>query len=469
MYQCINVSGYVGLFDIKESSAEYEIDAKLALSLIERNENRDIPLVISHIDYKVDLTVGHITDIEIDNNGLYCKAVIDNCDFINMQSLINNVFITYFTDAAPSPFLFLKSCFPSFSLSHNRKTRFIKHVALVSLGARRGTLVEYDSNTISEPKSYTNTKDDIYALLVCYARESIKCTEERSELLLKDALICGENDIDFITAGKTLTKKSIKTNINGTSIRKHSDMSDINQEVLGYLGKIASVISEGKGVKRQIENPDQPCLKRSRQDPVLNASQTLASGSGQKPNGGLRDEMNEFKNEMKELFMMQSNTFKDIMKQQMDNSSFIANGPACMYNVPPQEYAYKFGYNRPFNFNYNLPPNTSQQTFQSTNETNSPNVSCNANACNSLRTSDNAKQTLNTVNLSEPTEPHQNVISSNTKIPLEEQQSEEQQDSYNNDSSEELLIEAGLDVNKSEHLINELFKQFLQKFTVKKT
>lgn len=88
MYQCIDVRGYIALFNVVESSKEFQLCKRTALDLLERNINKTIPLVISHIGFYVDLTIGSITRLTIDNKGIYCVGIIDNSAFLKVQYLL---------------------------------------------------------------------------------------------------------------------------------------------------------------------------------------------------------------------------------------------------------------------------------------------------------------------------------------------------------------------------------------------
>jgi len=233
MSKCISVSGYLAVFDIQEPDANYRLTKSLAKQIIDKNANHNIPLVVSHINFRVDLTVGYVTKLSIDNKGLYCKGIIDNIAFIDVQNQMNVDFITYFTKSTPSPFLYLKSCLSCFSLAHDKNSLFVKHVALVDLGARRGTLITYDYESNQDPKDYTNEKKDFYIVLGCYARNALKLGQERNELLFKDAMICGETDTDFICASKEAGKKLL---------RKTHSILTVKSRILLEWSKIKAIL-----------------------------------------------------------------------------------------------------------------------------------------------------------------------------------------------------------------------------------
>ena len=75
MFPCINVCGYLGLFNVKESDVKYALNKELAKQLIASNDTFNIPLVVSHVNFRVDLTVGFLTELTIDSRGRpRCKA-----------------------------------------------------------------------------------------------------------------------------------------------------------------------------------------------------------------------------------------------------------------------------------------------------------------------------------------------------------------------------------------------------------
>lgn len=475
MYHCIKARGYLGLFDILESSNRFIIDKKLANALIKQNSNNYIPLVISHIDYRADLTVGYITELAIDNKGLYCEAIIDNDTFLEIQSAINEDFIKYFSKASPSPFLYLKSCFPSFSLSHNINSLKIKHVALVDVGARRGTLVRYEFSANAKATQYTCTDKDIYILLACYTRNAIKLANERSELLFTDALLCDEiDDIDFITAGKECQKKSIKTSSYAIEtdvpqiMSEHSNISD----ALEYLGKIASALSDGNSsTKRKNELQERPPAKRTRvnHEPIVHASQTFSnSESDPELTFNFQDEIKGLRNEMKEILTTQSNMFKDFINQTA-TLSHQANQPNNVRDLQTSSQ----NNTQHGSCSNQIVPNSRcdvAQTYDGTSFKNSiePNRFFSSKPPSQQLVENPLIQETNDRNQSQQ---NSNVVNIDKYNEIQEQMSTQEADNTKDESrtSEELLIQAGAKVNNSEHLINELFKQFVQTtFHVKK-
>ena len=499
MYSCITVTGYLALFDIKESSSEYLMNRNLAKSIVERNKGRLIPLVISHLNYRVDLTIGYVTDLAIDNKGLFCKGVIDNCAFIETQNDMNENFIRYFTTATPSPFLYLKSCLPNFSLSHNRNTLMIKHVALVDVGARRGTLVTYEFLKNKMPKQYTNTEKDFYVVLACYTRNTIKVASERNNLLFKDILLCDETDTDFITAGKECEKKSIKTNLNSSLLEKTQAMSDSNNmmEAVDFLTKMASVLKETRGRKRPCEYQDEePEIKKRRMndEPILHASQTFSSSETrqQDQDSSMREEMNKFRDEMKqwhsEMMTTQANLFKDLMKQNL--KAQLDNG---VYPNNIQNSANFESKTVPTNYNQYIPPNH-MTLHQHSSLENHPKDMGNTmippqpqSVPSQFSSQPNFQHLINQQQVSQIPVQHNTLGGVPVEKPLPSvpiaQSSGTASTSMDNDtiangatevqsnadgnlkgceSFEDPLIQAGLPVNDSEHLINELFRLFIK-------
>lgn len=484
MYRCIKARGYLGLFDVTESSSEYIISEELALAIKKKNLNKRIPIVISHINYKSDLTVGFVTDLKIDNKGLYCEAIIDNITFIEIQACVNEDFIHYFTHAAPSPFLYLKSCFPSFSLSHNRKTLGIKHVALVDVGARRGTLVTYEYINWPKPSQYNCSDKDIYTLLVCYTRNAIKIASERKDLLFKDVLLCEAiDDMDFITAGKGCEKKTIKTSSNSLHEDVNLNMNNNSNidEALQYLGRLASALNEEKtNLKRKNDLEHVPVPKRKcvNHEPVINAAQTLYnSDSEQEMEFNFRNEMKELRNEMKDILNTQTGIFKEFMNnQQNQNTSYQRNFPYGMHNsnaannnlYPGMAYN-----NQVPNSMYVMPQNEQRTPFQHATgqrlmPTTPPYQNTIIKSVPQHVVNDNQMPANSSYGESHPStsiEKSSNLADNDSVNRQQEPTSNQQSvgtEHLPQTSSEELLIQAGVNLNSNEHLINELFKQFLQ-------
>ncbi len=415
MFPCINVCGYLGLFNVKESDVKYALKKELAKQLIASNDTFNIPLVVSHVNFRVDLTVGFLTELTIDSRGLYCKGLINNAAFLEVQNQMNDDFINFFTKATPSPFLYLKSCLPCFSLSHDKKSLTIKHVALVDLGARRGTLINYSyANQNVQPKRYASSTNDIFIALGCYSRNALKHGRERNELLFKDALLCDNHDTEFICAEKK-TINAIPCEYPSTTNMDSENMTS----ALALISTIASALNQQKGQKRTYSGTDEePPCKRSKLEPVVHATETLLSSTSKESN--IREELNEFKQHMQKLqtdfLAAQTSMLKEVFSPVM--------------RAPPQQYYHQPQYQ---SIPTQIPPTFTQQPI--------------------------VPQTLPTPVMSEQ-KPVMPVQQETNFIP-EVKRNEER-------SAETALIEAGMQINESEHLINELFRQFIEKnFTVK--
>ncbi|KAH3794484.1 hypothetical protein DPMN_148016 [Dreissena polymorpha] len=411
MFPCINVCGYLGLFNVKESDVKYALNKELAKQLIASNDTFNIPLVVSHVNFRVDLTVGFLTELTIDSRGLYCKGLINNAAFLEVQNQMNDDFINFFTKATPSPFLYLKSCLPCFSLSHDKKSLTIKHVALVDLGARRGTLINYSyANQNVQPKRYASSTNDIFIALGCYSRNALKHGRERNELLFKDALLCDNHDTEFICAEKK-TINAIPCEYLSTTNMDSENMTS----ALALISTIASALNQQKGQKRTYSGTDEePPCKRSKLEPVVHATETLLSSTSKESN--IREELNEFKQHMQKLqtdfLAAQTSMLKEVF-------SPVMRAPQPQYYHQPQYQSIPT----------QIPPTFVQQPI--------------------------VPQTLPSPVMSEqkPVTP----VQQETNIIPDVKRSE---DKVSRDCA---LIEAGMQINESEHLINELFRQFIER------
>ncbi len=422
----IEVRGYLALFDVRESSNIYVINETLARQIIERNAKKAIPVVVSHVDFRVDLTIGFVTELAVDNKGLFCAAIIDNANFLESQSAMNEDFGRYFTRAEPSPFLYLKSCLPCFSLSHNKHSLAIKHIALVDVGARRGTLISY--SYVKRPsKAYTNRVSDFYRVLGCYSRNTLKLANQRNELLFRDALLCGETDTDFIVAS---LESGIKTSINGVGMSSRNakmQTTDSMNDAISFISDLASVLNSRQqqkmgAAKRSREDDEQSGGDSKRRNTgVVNGSQLVTSGE---PSYDIQRELNGFRDEFKkmqsDLLASQTSMLRDILNERSGASVSQSGGPQYPVSGMQQRqqqqqppYGMVFQYMPP-----SQPPSQTQQTEE-------------------------APPPLVEVAQPPPAE---------TKT-----------------TAESALIEAGMSINESEHLINELFRQFIENtFTIKK-
>lgn len=545
MYHCIEVRGYLAFFDARESSQKYVITKEIAKLITSRNKGKTIPLVVSHVDFRVDLTIGYVTELKDDNKGLYCVGVIDNTAFLKVQQELNEDFIKYFTKAEPSPLLYLRSCLPCFSLSHEPKTLLIKHVALVDLGARRGTLIRYSYMNAGSDKTYTSTEIDFYKVMNCYSRNTIKLGPERNSLLFKDALFCGETDTEFINAGRESEKNTIKalsSNSDGSDKTRFNKMTNEQNNIgmddaLSFLNNLASALSRTRAVKRaSSEKYGGSAAKKRRLDvdePIINASQTLLNPDQHKQSDSWKQEMDDFKNQMKqiqsEFLNAQSSLFKDIIssrnqqQQQQLQHNFAPMYQYPNYNLQTSAPISTPGMSQQIQWqpqlqNYNgqnqetLNGNLGQQSVQTNASSNSSFLTSQPTQSNQFmipkscsgQHSIHEKQPVAISSLpGQPITPNsplsnqfaiqQQQISS--QVPQQQsacindqstsQQRSEQMQQNNvpeiqselqtkeqyeqSKSAETTLIEAGMDVNEKVHLLNELFRQFIDtNFTVKK-
>ena len=400
MSRCIEVMGYLALFDVKESDKMYVIGRNNAQTLIKVNRGKTIPIVISHLNFRVDLTIGYVTNMTVNNKGLYCTGVIDNAAFLEAHNIMRDDFLQYFSSVDPTPFLYLKACLPSFSLSHDKNSFGIKHVALVDIGARRGSLVTYRFLNREPSESYSAKCIDFLVVLGLYTRNTIKLAKNRSNCLFTDAMLCGENDIAFINAGMSESEKNI--NVGCQQLRLKQQTMSSMEDALDMIGTIASVLSNKR--KRQTENveEEQP-VKRQKQQPITHASQTFETKDPQLPStSNQTDDMNKFRDEMrqmqKEFMEGQANMMKELFSQTMQARNAMVETPS----VPKHESQ----------------PSAANTTVES-------------------------------------------------EVPMTQESSSSTTVAAN--TAEDALIQAGMHIDESEHLINELFRQFIQKnFTVRK-
>ncbi len=319
----IEVRGYLALFDVRESSNIYVINETLARQIIERNAKKAIPVVVSHVDFRVDLTIGFVTELAVDNKGLFCAAIIDNANFLESQSAMNEDFGRYFTRAEPSPFLYLKSCLPCFSLSHNKHSLAIKHIALVDVGARRGTLISYSYVKRQRPsKAYTNRVSDFYRVLGCYSRNTLKLANQRNELLFQDALLCGETDTNFIVASLESEKRNINSSAEEIS-RTNTKMqtTDGMNDAISFISDLASVLNsrqQQKMVSKRSREDDEQSGgdSKRRNTGVVNGESLVTSGE---PSYDIQRELNGFRDEFKkmqsDLLASQTSMLRDILNE----------------------------------------------------------------------------------------------------------------------------------------------------------
>lgn len=477
MSKCIDVSGYLAIFDVQEPDVKYRLTKSIASRILENNKNLSIPLVVSHIDFRVDLTVGYVTDLKVDNKGLYCRGIIDNIAFIEVQNQMNEDFVAYFTKALPSPFLYLKSCLSCFSMAHDKKSLWIKHVALVDLGARRGTLIKYDFASNLVPKEYTNDKKDFYIVLGCYSRNALKLGPERKELLFQDAMICGETNTDFICAGKEACKKNIKEDSLISDFQKQiSTAMERNQsnfdlsDALSFISNIASVLNQNKKRSNSVE-PEPSSRKRMRidEEPIVNASQTLVNPEPQESAQLSRDELNDFKKQMQhmqsEFLTAQSNMYRMMTPfgfqnqiQQSVNPQ-LQNGMNCY--IPSQQPIIQ---TQPWPAMQTQPimPNFNQQYTTQPVQNNVP--SQQQVAQNQIQDHQSTTPPI----LPDQTSQTNTIQASKDVSASQASDIEESQIKPVKKTTETTLIEAGMSINESEHLINELFKHFIEtNFSVK--
>ncbi len=429
--ECIDVRGYLALFDVRESSNIYVINETLASQIVERNANNTIPVVVSHVDFRVDLTIGFVTELAVDNKGLFCAAIIDNANFLESQSAMNEDFGRYFTRVEPSPFLYLKSCLPCFSLSHNKHSLAIKHVALVDVGARRGTLVSYTYVKRQPSKAYTNRVSDFYRVLGCYSRNTLRLANQRNELLFQDALLCGETDTNFIVASLESEKTNINSAAEEMSRQTNTNMqtTDGMNDAISFISDLASVLNSrqqrGVAVKRSREDDEQSgdSKKRKVETGVVNGSQLVTSGE---PSYDIQRELNNFRDEFKkmqsDLLASQTSMMRDILNERQTNGG---GGPQYpVYGMQQPSYPM---------FQYLPPPSQSLPV----------------------------KQQPTVQEAAAPTP----LVLPEVELPMTEATEPALPETK---TAESTLIEAGMSINESEHLINELFRQFIENtFTIK--
>lgn len=469
MHECIEVSGYLAFFDVKESGPKYQLTRCLAKELIKKNVSTNIPLVISHIDYSVDLTIGRVSKLHIDNRGLYCVGIIDNVAFLEAQQKLSETFINYFTKAKSSPFLYMKSWFPCFSLAHHKNTLSIKHVALVDLGARRGTLIDYKIDQTCRPMKYNNKVEDFYILLVCYTRQALKFGNERKEKLLEDAILCKQSDIDFICASMDISgKKSIKDTNEHKSDQQPLTMNqdwnnDAFRNALSAIGNLASVFQNSSGQKRKLDDDSHSSTAkylRTSEKPITNAVETLSSTETQPDVNALKTDLQQMQTEFKNTQKM----FQDFMKQQNSQQNGFYPNYGFQPQLPPsmyQPYMYN-SVNQPMQESYqpngsNVQPGQSQvnhHTLPTTQHVVPPSTVA---QCVKHQNDQNVQQTPIDSNIREDAGQNQ-PIEVNPSPPIPQSK-----------ATASNLIEAGLDIDEGESRVNELFKYFLENtFVVKK-
>ena len=462
MYQCIEVRGYIALFNIEESSRELKLTRQTAIELLERNENKTIPLVISHIGFYVDLTIGSVTRLTIDNKGIYCVGIINNSAFLKVQYELNETFIKYFTKVTPSPYLFLKSCLSCFSLSHNKNDLSIQHVALVDIGARRGTLVKYTSNSLNKPFDYSSSENDFYNLLCCYTKNTLKLADKRNNLLFQDALLSNEHDTDFISAGEkksiciekneemlNTTCNSINNMYQGSHNLSSSQSSNNlnNDSILQMINHLASTLS--KSEKRKQDDYENPTPKRARksEEQVLTAAETFVNDeSVKKSTSDLNELKRELKKEMQQqqadFVATQTNMLKEIMNQSRQAPVFA--NPYQYYpqmqGLPQYQPYVQPSYEQTKTANTKLLDDNKQM-----DPTRIPIVN-----------------NINGPSSTTSTQPME-IQQTDQTIIQDKKCSENTDKATDNKTSEDILIQAGLTINEKDHLINELFKQFIQK------
>lgn len=414
-----------------------------AKKIIEKNVNREVPLVVSHVDFRVDLTIGRVTKLFVDNTGLFCEGIIDNVAFLNVLSQLNEDFIAYFTEASPGPFLYLKSYLPCFSLSHFNKTFLIRHVALVDLGARRGTLIQYSFNDQSQPKSYSSNENDFFRALNCYSRNALKLSQ-RNELLFRDALLCGETDTEFINASHDVEKINIRVNKLESKSQNEPEQFSNMDEALSLISTIASVLEE-RGKKRSRGNDSESVPKRARvEEPVLNASQTLEYVNRPTDVEEEKDEIKDFKRQMlkmqEEFMNSQKTMWTEMMKSQQQWNLHQPNQTNLMQQVQG---------NTMINPLPQAPGNASYQ-----NGTQMTNL---------IQTSQQLPTTAQ-----EPTQGTSMQQLAPQSAPAQNIEQIAAEPKRDVPSAEAVLTDAGMHVNKEEKLINELFRLFIEQNFVAK-
>lgn len=431
----IQVRGYLAIFNTRESDDKYVLTKLSARKIIENNGNRDIPLVVSHVHFRVDLTIGRVTKLHVDNTGLFCEGIIDNVAFLNVHNLLNEDFIKYFSDAASRQFLYLKCFLPCFSLSHFKETFQIRHVALVDLGARRGTLVQYSFTERIQPKAYSSNENDFFSVLNCYSRNSLKLPE-RNNLLFRDALLCGETDTEFINASHDIQKINIKGNQLET--KKKQQFTNM-EDALKFITTIARAFEES-GKKRSRESDSEPVPKRARvEDGVTNAYQTFEQLNRQADEKGGKDDFKDFKKEMLNLHAELINSQKKMLTEMFESRQQSNVDETNTIQLEQQR-------------------NSLANPYQTTlgNSSNQP--------CSQMTSLAKPFQQLPPA-FQEP--PQGTSTQQSTQHDTSVQKTSLEQTTIVpkivEKTAEEVLIDAGMQVNTQEKLVNELFRIFILK------
>ena len=253
-------------------------------------------------------------------------------------------------------------------------------------------------------------------------------------------------------------------------------------DALSFISNIASVLNQRQNNKRSHDFDSEPTpRKQIRVDeaPIVNAAQTLVSAEPQQSSQLTRDELNDFKKQMQQMQQLQtdfiatqSNMFRMMnpyaMQSQQPIHPQIQNGMNCyipsqqpmiqsqawaqMQAQPNQSTSQHIQSNLSQN---NLPQNSLPQNSLSQNQLDQNQIQDHQGNIKSIQ-SEQASQD-STVQASKTVSEKQtdSIQSTQPKPPVIK-------------TTESTLIEAGMSINESEHLINELFKQFIEtNFSVK--
>lgn len=182
----MEVSGFIALYDAKPLSDEYALTIEEARRIIEKNANIRIPLCASHgcKQKDIDCTIGYVDKITSTEQGLHVTGYIDDATFLEITGRKYKVYVKEFIKRPDYDITdYLAYNLSGFSLSHNRTDDKILHVALVDVGARRGTLVTYRV-AFQIPIVNTRHRSD-----VTYFRDFISSYFEKSKQL------CGRREV----------------------------------------------------------------------------------------------------------------------------------------------------------------------------------------------------------------------------------------------------------------------------------
>lgn len=223
----ISLDGYLARFDQKSINEEPDIylsqsDCLKICKRAKRDNVINIPLLITHDD---NTKIGYCKDILVDTVGLFCSCIIDDVNFMTAiiqlakDYISRSSFKQYWTVNSQKNNIckYLFSLFSAFSLSHNKKSFKINHIALVGVGRRRGTLIDYKlGEAKNSKKNNINVQRilNILKLLVNYQHSNRNLSSQlKQECLLEDAKIC-DRSADFIYAdlSKTYSEKNMNSN-----------------------------------------------------------------------------------------------------------------------------------------------------------------------------------------------------------------------------------------------------------------